>query len=169
MEQEQLIAACRDQLKLVLSFFPRVDAKSSVVLAIDTGMLGYLATRLPSIDSLHWWEFISPSLAFAALALSLWHLYKGVIPTLEGGDRSLVYSREIAKRTESRFIDEFTAQQESDYIKDVLSQVWRNSEILTDKFEHLKWSFILMAGAVLPWTIALADFAMRTPAVRNHV
>ena len=33
----------RDQLTLILSFFPRVDAKASAILAINTGMLAVLA------------------------------------------------------------------------------------------------------------------------------
>jgi hypothetical protein len=163
METEQLLPACKDELNLVLSFFPRVDAKASVVLAVDTGMAGYLAAHLPPLYSLRWWEFLAPACAFALLVLSFWHLYKGAFPTLKGGDRSLVYFREIARRTESKFIDEFMLQEEVAYIKDTLGQVWRNSEILTDKFDHLKFSFIFLAGAVLPWTIALADFAMRMP------
>lgn len=38
MEPELLPGVAKDQLNLVLSFFPRVDAKASVVLAVDTGM-----------------------------------------------------------------------------------------------------------------------------------
>jgi hypothetical protein len=35
----------RDQLNLVLSFFSRVDAKASALLAIDTGMLALLTSK----------------------------------------------------------------------------------------------------------------------------
>src|SRR5690348_7405885 len=107
MEQENLIHTCRDQLTLVLSFFPRVDAKGSVVLAVDTGMLGYLAAHLPSLNSMHWWEFLAPSLCIALLAVSIWSLYKSAFPQLKGGAQSFVYFAEIAKRTEAKFIDGF--------------------------------------------------------------
>jgi pycsar effector protein len=163
MEQQELVQACKDELNLVLSFFPRVDAKTSVVLAVDTGMLGYLAAHLPALGSIRSWEFLAPACAIAALALSIWHLYRGAFPQLKGGNQSLVYFTEIARRTEAKFIDEFMAQQEQAYIKDVLGQVWRNSEILKEKFDHLKSSFTFLAVAILPWTIALADFAMRVP------
>jgi hypothetical protein len=163
MEQEQLKSACQHELNLVLSFFPRVDAKASVVLAVDTGMLGYLATHLPSLNSLRWWELGIPALAFALLALSLWHLYRGAFPNLSGGHSSLIYFSEIAKRTEAKFIDQFIEQRESEYVKDMLGQAWRNSEILKEKFDHLKGAFIFMAWSVLPWTVALADFALRMP------
>jgi len=52
------------------------------------------------------------------------------------------------------------SQQEPAYVKDVLGQAWRNSQILKTKFDDLKLSFILMAIAVLPWTISLADRVM---------
>src|SRR5256885_15158195 len=158
MEQKTLLSASRDELVLVLSFFPRADAKASVVLAVDTGMVGYLAAHLPGIDSMRWWEFLAPALTIALLAWSFWHLYRGAFPQLKGGEGSLVYFREVAGRTETKFVDGFTAQEESAYVKDILGQAWRNSQILKAKFDDLKYSFILMAGAAVPLEIFLADF-----------
>jgi hypothetical protein len=157
MEPKLLLGTARDQLNLILSFFPRVDAKASVLLAVDTGMAGYLASRLRAPQFSLTWQLLAPLVTFLLVALSFWHLYKSAFPNLAGGNLSLVYFREIAKRTETRFIDEFIAQQEADYVKDVLGQVWRNSEILTQKFIHLKWAFFLTAAAVIPWTISIAQ------------
>jgi Family of unknown function (DUF5706) len=161
MEQKALLSACKDELGLVLSFFPRVDAKASVVLAVDTGMVGYLAAHLPELNSMRWWEFLAPACTIALLTWSFWYLYKGAFPQLKGGEDSLVYFREIARRTETKFIDDFMSQQEPAYIKDLLGQTWRNSQILKAKFDDLRCSFIFMAIAVVPWTISLADFALR--------
>jgi len=161
MKSELPPSAARDQLSLVLGFFARVDAKASVVLAIDTAMAGYLAGRLPSLKTIPYWQSLIALLAFVLIGISFWSLYKGAFPNLAGGNLSLVYFQEIAKRTESKFIDEFSAQTESEYAKDVLGQVWRNSEILVEKFNHLKRAFIFMALAVVPWVISLALFAAR--------
>ena len=161
MDQKTLLSVCRDELALVLSFFARVDTKASVVLAVDTGMIGYLAAHLPVWASIRWWESLAPACTVALLTWSFWYLYKGAFPQLKGGEGSLVYFREIARRTETRFVDEFMSQQEPAYIKDVLSQVWRNAEILKAKFDCLKYSFIFMAVSVVPWTISLAVFALR--------
>ncbi len=161
MKQELLPVAAKDQLKLVLDFFPRVDAKASVILAVDTGMAGYLASHLPSLKVMPIWQMLAPLLAFALIGHSLWQLYKGAFPNLAGGNLSLIYFREIAKRTEAKFIDQFMAQSESDYTKDLLGQAWRNSEILTDKFNRVKLAFILMALAVPPWVVSLAQFAVQ--------
>ena len=161
MKTELLLAQAKNQLNLVLSFFSRVDAKASVVLAVDTGMAGYLASRLPSPNAVLPWLLLIPLLAFVLIGISLWHLYKGAFPNLTGGNLSLVYFREIAKRTETKFIDEFAEQSEADYAKDVLGQVWRNSEILVEKFNHLKCAFIFMALAVMPWASSLGVFSMK--------
>jgi hypothetical protein len=69
-------------------------------------------------------------LALALIALSLVFLYQASFPRLVGGRSSLLYFREIAKRKEAAFIDEFSEQSEEAFLKDVLAQVWRNSQIL---------------------------------------
>jgi hypothetical protein len=161
MEQKMQLSASHDELALVVSFFSRVDAKASVVLAVDTGMVGYLSSHLPGLDSVRWWEFIAPACTVALLFWSYWFLYKGAFPRLKGGEGSLVYFREIAGRTETKFVDEFMSQHQEAYIKDVLGQAWRNSQILKEKFNDLRYAFIFMAIAVLPWTLSLTDFALR--------
>jgi hypothetical protein len=42
----------RDQLTLILSFFSRVDAKASALLAINTGMLAILASNAPPVGTM---------------------------------------------------------------------------------------------------------------------
>jgi hypothetical protein len=120
MKPELLPGVAKDQLNLVLSFFSRVDAKASVVLAVDTAMAGYLAGRMPSLKAMPYWQTLIPLAAFILIGISIWNLYKGAFPNLVGGDSSLVYFREVAKRTEAKFIDEFLAQDETTYVKDVL-------------------------------------------------
>jgi hypothetical protein len=94
-------------------------------------------------------------------------LYRGAFPKLEGGSSSLVYFREIARRTEAKFIDEFMKQSDEDHIKDLLGQAWRNSEILKEKFDDLKAAFIFLALAIPPWVVALAIFTLKTTALKT--
>ncbi len=70
MRSELLPGVARDQLNLVLGFFPRVDAKASVVLAVDTGMAGYLASRLPAPKFVLSWQLLVPMAAFVLIGLS---------------------------------------------------------------------------------------------------
>jgi hypothetical protein len=156
----------RDQLTLILSFFSRVDAKASALLAINTGMLAILASHAPPVGTMSVLSYVLAGITLAMIAASLWFLYRVAFPALDGGHESLIYFREIAKRTESSFIDTFTAQDEVSRVKDLLGQIWRNSCILTAKFNSLKRAFICVALAINPWAIAVAMFSSQHPGVR---
>src|SRR5260370_8076032 len=134
MKPELLPGVAKDELDLVLSFFSRVDAKASVVLGLDTAMAGYLAGRMPSLKAMPYWQTLIPLTAFLLIGNSIWQLYKGAFPNLAGGKLSLVYFRVVAKRTESKFIDEFLAQNETHYVKNLPLQPNRNSQIFFHQF-----------------------------------
>jgi len=137
MDHKHLSEIAASELDRVLGFFPRADAKASVLLAIDTGMLAILASNFPSSSSFDYWLLINV-IPVLSIGISLWHLYMGAFPSLEGGRGSLIYFREISKRTEDRYREEFTELSEEAYLKDILGQVWRNSEILKTKFDHIR-------------------------------
>jgi pycsar effector protein len=163
----ELVKDAREQLTLVLSFFSRVDAKASVVLAINTGMLAVLSSNVAPLGTMPIMAIIAASLSILMLAGSFWFLYKVAFPALGGGQQSLVYFREIANRTEARFIDEFIAEDENARLRDVLGQVWRNSEILKMKFDALRWAFVLMALAIVSWVISVSLFSAHIAAGRS--
>lgn len=149
----------RKQLDLVLGFFGRVDAKASFVFAMDTGLLALLAVNA-RLEDVSTWFLIGPAiLALALIIASLYFVYRCSFPYLKGGTASLVYFREIARRTEARFVEEFVNQSDEDHARDVLGQVWRNSEILKLKFDAIKIAFILTAISLIPWTGYLAAAA----------
>jgi hypothetical protein len=160
MDNKQLAEISRDQLSRVLSFFSRVDTVSSIVLGIDIGMLAVLGASAPA-PKLFTRYTLFALLPVILIALSLWHLYKGTFPRLEGGWRSLIYFREIAQRDEEEFIKGWINQTDDEYVRDLLSQIWRNSEILTQKFDHLRAAFRWLAFALLPWIVALFLFASK--------
>jgi|ERR1700734_2149344 len=167
MEHHDLFEVASDQLDRVLGFFPRVDAKASVVLAVNTGMLAFLAAKVPPLDMLAWWEIAAPILTILLLGISLWHLYKVSFPNLAGGHMSLVYFSEIALRTEAKFIEEFKKQSESDLANEFLAQVWRNSQILKEKFHSQKLAFVFLATAIPPWVISLVLFTLKTATLKR--
>jgi len=159
VDTDKLIAASKDELNLVLSFFSRVESRSSVVLAIDTGMAGFLLSSAPPIRSFSMCMALASGLAIGLLGVSIVFLYFGSAPNLKGGEASLVYFGEIAKHREHKFIEDFKAQDEVNYANDLLGQAWRNAKILTIKFHSLKWAFRFMAFAIPPWLVSLALFA----------
>lgn len=152
--------AAKSQLDLVLSFFPRVDAKGNFLFALDTGLLALLAVNFRQ-DDFRVWFLAAPAIcALLVVGTSLYFVYRSTFPALKGGANSLIYFREIARRTEARFIDEFTAQSDDAHTRDLLGQVWRNSEILKIKYDAIKIAFILSALALIPWIIFLGLAAM---------
>jgi len=102
------------------------------------------------------------------LGISLCRLYLGAFPSLKGGEESLIYFREIAKKREQPFIDAFIAQTEEAYVKDLLGQVWRNSQILKMKFDHLTSAFNFMAMAIVPWLGSLVWLTIHYPSKGLH-
>jgi hypothetical protein len=155
MDTKDKIKIAESDLARVLSFFPRVDAKASVLLGVDVGMLAVLLLNAPpfrTLDVLTTLVLLVPSLM---IGWSLVHLYLNAFPQLDGGDNSLIYFREIAKRTEISYMDDFSKIDEDSYLKDLTSQIWRNSEILKKKFDNLRRAFNIFAITVIPWSIAL--------------
>jgi pycsar effector protein len=123
-------------------------------------MLAFLAAKAPSWSMLSWPLAIAPVLAMLFIAVSLGYLYASGAPTLEGGHRSLIYFREIAQRTEAVFLEQSQQMTDEQYLKDLLGQVWRNSEILSKKFDYLQTALLFLGISILPWLVALAEFAI---------
>jgi len=161
MNDDNLLESSSKQLDRVLGFFPRVETKASVLLAVDTGMLAFLAAKLPPIRVLTWPEIAVAAAAFLLLGASFWHLYKGAFPKLEGGAESLVYFREIAKRREAPFIEAFSKQTPKEHAHDLLGQAWRNAQILTTKYDHVRLAFVFLALAVPLWVASLVIIGAR--------
>jgi hypothetical protein len=97
MKPDLLPSIAKDQLNLVLSFFARVDAKASVVLGVDTAMAGYLASRMPSLKTMPYWQALIPLTAFLLVGNSIWELYKGAFPNLTGGNSSLIFAKSLGE------------------------------------------------------------------------
>ena len=73
---QETLAEAREQLNLVLSFFSRVDAKASVVLAVDTGMLAVLASNAPPLRQMSILSGVAAITSVLVIAGSLWFLYQ---------------------------------------------------------------------------------------------
>lgn len=143
-------------LKLLLGFFPRVEAKLSLLLTLNVGMLGVLASSLRPVPR---WDFalIAPALAVALLVASFWNLYRAALPQLmESDTKSLFYFRAIAEQDESSYIDAVLATDAQELERDLARQTWRNAVILTGKFARVDRAFRYTAIAAIPWAVWLA-------------
>jgi hypothetical protein len=164
MNDEDQVKAGWSQLTVVLSFFPRIDTKLSVILGLDLGMLTILLTRLPAASDLTWWHGLLFLFCGAPLTLSLVHLYRSAFPDTRGGTDSLVYFGRVAKMTGADFVSAVRRRSNAELSADVFEQVWRNSKILAAKFEAMQKAFRMLLWSILPWLITLAFLAMKAKA-----
>lgn len=149
------------RLQHVLSFFDRVDTKLSVVLGVNVALLGVATTQLEVLKeiSIVGWAALG---AYGVLsALSFLFLYRGSFPRLQGGEGSLIYFAQIAKRTPATLAAGFKAQTPEFLLEDVLEQLRNNATIATNKYRYLCLAYRLMAVSLVPWGIALASFALQ--------
>lgn len=158
MDINKQIESAEKNLERILSFFERVESRSSVIFAINTAMLAFLAANCPSLKTFTEWYMYIVILPLILIAISFWNLYKCNFPKLKGGPSSLLYFREICRRTKSNYISEFKNLSDTNYLQDLLTQAWRNSEILSEKFSHLKYAYQSLALAIAPWVISLSIF-----------
>ncbi|WP_221899260.1 Pycsar system effector family protein [Xanthomonas sp. SI] len=149
--QSDRVNAAWQQLQLVLGFFSRVDTKLSVGLGINLGMLAMIATRLPKVDELTLLISVIGVLFLAPLTVSFWHLWWGYFPDMRGGSDSLIYFVRIARLSESDFIAACSKRTLSEFESDILGQCWRNSKVLSLKFQSLKYSYRATVVAIAPW------------------
>lgn len=158
MTEKELTEIAKDNLSRVMSFFPRVDAVLSVILTVYLGMLAILAANTPSLQKIERFPALIAILFVLLVGVGMYHIYKCYFPRLEGGDTSLIYFRRVAEMNEDVFKEGFLNQNATQYLNDLLSPFWRNSEILKQKFDHLKYAFICLGISVIPWIFSLLMF-----------
>ncbi|GAA0675177.1 MULTISPECIES: Pycsar system effector family protein [Sphingomonas] len=163
-------ATLQSQLDRVLAFFPRVDARINGLFGVNTLVLAVGALNVAAPDLRQWYVTIPGVLALIALLLSYAFLFRANFPDVRGGAGSLVYFVEIQKRTESVYQSEVLGCSDDDYRKDLIGQIWRNSQILCDKYTYAKKAIICTSAALLPFALFLATTAtlhVRIPIVKS--
>lgn len=156
-----LMASNRDALEKTLerlqSWIKAADAKTAPVLAIDTAMLGVLATFAP--PSMKGWTMlaaIAASIAGILLLASLVFLFLAAFPRTEGPKKSCIYWEGITQRDMASYVDEMLNLGVAEYAADLARQCHRNAEIARDKFACVKRAMFSLFLAILPWLSAVA-------------
>lgn len=144
-----------DQLNRILTFFPRVDNRASLLFTVNSALLGVLAVRVHPEQIQDLYVLIPASLTIGALVYSFGSLYLCAYPNTKGGNGSNVYFEAIAQKTESAFVDGFRKLDEDEWLRDLSAQIWRNSEILSLKYKYLKHSMRSTIFSLLPWSVFL--------------
>lgn len=162
MSRQEKLEAAERRLDRLLDWVSRSDTKFSVVLGVDTGMLGFLATSAPA-SAVPRGSIVFAAVSIALLVASLIFIYRGTYPRTKGPSSSLVYFGSIAGKDSEIFKERFRACGPEDHLDDVLGQVHRNSEILDRKFAELQRAYRCLLAAVIPWAITLYLFGVVPP------
>lgn len=155
MNEDQTIKTLETTLARLLTWISAAEARISLVLGLDTAMMGALAVFAPSPKL---WTVAASSfgaIAVASLALSLICLAFATFPRTDGPKRSLIYFGGIVSRDSDQFLSEMRALSVGQYIEDLSRQCYRNAEIATTKFSWVKRAQIALFLAIAPWGIAL--------------
>lgn len=143
------------QLDRVLGFFPRVEARINALFGVNTVILVVAALNLSANDLRLWYVTMPGALLIVGLLVSYYHLFRANFPDDNGGEKSLVFFKEIQKRTEANYIAEFLDCSEEALRNDLLGQVWRNSCIVCEKYQRVKLAIIATAISIAPFVMFL--------------
>jgi hypothetical protein len=139
-------------LTQVLGFFPRVDTKAGGLFAFNAAMITITALNVKAGDLERWYIGVPAVLMVVGLLASYFFLYRCNFPDLRGGQGSLIYFSEVQRRAEADFINDYEAATDDAYRRDLLGQVWRNSEILCAKYKDVAVALRCTLTTLVPFT-----------------
>lgn len=140
-----------------LHWIAAAEVKTAVIVALDTAMLGALATAFSavSVGERIVWANVFSVIAAVCLLSALFCTAMSVLPRTDGPPSSFVFFGKIVKRAAADYADAFTRADTSSFLQDLLDQIHRNAEIACDKFRWVRnamvWSFV----ALPPWVAAI--------------
>lgn len=143
------------QFERILSFFPRVDAKVAGLFTINSAILTISAMNVEAGDLKNWYIAVPAILMISGLIASYFFLYRCNFPELEGGQGSLIYFMEIQKRTETNYVSDYESATDAAYRSDLLSQIWRNSQILCQKYKAIAVAIRFTLATLIPFAVFL--------------
>lgn len=152
------------QLDRLLGFFPRVEGKATFILAMNVALAGSIAVNLESFALLKEFRIVVP--LSANLVLSGWACILSIsalFPHLKPAPhKSSLYFRDIAAVSCGEYVATSGTASADERIADALSQVWRNAEILTIKFNRTEAAFRLTLLSLPFWVWTLGFLAAGT-------
>lgn len=133
------------------------ETKCGAIVAIDTAMLGVLASAFSGVERVHrttpaiFWAILAAALLIAGVYCSAMSL----LPRINGPVRSFIFFGRIVEKSEAEYRETFHSASEDDFLTDCMSQIHRNADIACEKYRwvraSMRWSF----GALLPWVLAV--------------
>jgi Family of unknown function (DUF5706) len=128
------------------------DTKAGVALTINAGLLGFMATRS------EWWSAAKADTVVLALLLAnglvpiaagAWSLWT-IMPRRSKSSEGLIFWRSVRSHpSENAYISAVEAVTPAALARERLSHSWALAGVAEKKYDHLFWSLLLTAAAVL--------------------
>lgn len=158
------IELANGKLNRIHEEFERLAFKGSAILAINLSMLALVALNYPATKHFEH-TYLIGLLPILTIVISMVYLYRSQYPDFKGTKsstfygKSLFYYREISQLSENEFATKFLSLSETEATKEILSQVWRVSSVLTQQYNYLKWAIIWTTVSSIPWLFVLGFYA----------
>ena len=156
------IAIAEGTLSRLLEWIRAVDAKTPLVIAIATGMLGVIAAVAPKPGDLALRSSLAIALGAIPLIGSLVLCLMATFPQTRGPLDSLIFFGGIAKRSAQQFLDAERKRTQEEYLADLLAQCHRNAEIAASKYADLKRALYWLAASIPFWLWVIYDVSGQT-------
>ncbi len=138
-----------------LDWIKAVEAKVSVLVAMNVATLGVLVTRIPEQPNNWWLVGLFAFLGGGCFVTSLVFCLLASFPRTKSPNLSLLFFGSISDHSSEEYTKRFGSLTENDYLDDVLKQVYRNAEIAGVKFGNVKCATGFLLGGILPWLVSL--------------
>lgn len=147
--------AIERQLDRVQAFIPRIDTRVTGYFAIVSAQAALLFSAIAPQDIEHWFNMLCLIAFLSCAVLALLNIYQCAHPTLNGNGESLIFFTEIEKLNQDDFIDKFKEQTDDGFRDDLLRQIHRNSQIVTQKYASLRRAGTSVLIGTVPWAMIL--------------
>ena len=138
-----------------LSWISAADSKVAPIFAINAAMLGVLATLIPPIANWTIFRAIITILSVIPLIASMIFLTLVTFPRLSGPKGSYIYFGGITTKSEDSYVNDMINMEDDVFLKDILTQTYRNAEIAQSKFNHIKKAMALTFISLPTWLLAV--------------
>lgn len=139
-----------------LAWIAAAEAKTAVVVAIDTAMVAALATAFASTKAPTAWAITMSTMSASAVAIGVACCAMSLIPRTDGPQTSLLFFGTVARTAAADYAQALASTSESGLLEDWAAQIHRNAEIAARKHLWVRravgWSFL----AAIPWLVAIA-------------
>ncbi|UDM16833.1 Pycsar system effector family protein [Vogesella sp. XCS3] len=154
---QQRITTAQWVLERHLAWIAAAEIKVSVIVTIDTALLGGLAAAFGTSESVARtaWAYHFILTASGAVVLGLLCAAMAVLPRTNGPKNSLLFFGPIAAQNVTSYCAEFKDATDEQLLTDWTEQIHRNAQIARDKYVWVRRSMVWSFFAVVPWIAAI--------------